>query len=270
MREVTVAVAQLAPTLAKVSDNLKRMSEMIDELCGQQKVDIIVFPELITTGYECGVRFVDLAERVPGPAVSYLAKQASDYDVHIAFGLVEKHKVESVLYDTAVLIDNEGEVATAYRKIHLKGEERLAFRPGFKNMVVETKHGQLGLLLGWDLAFPEAARCLALQGVELLCVCGCWENPNIQEWQTFISARAFENAIFVAAANRLGQEYTISFFGDSRIVGPRGEVYASFEEEGEGFRVAKIDLDEVKRYREELQILQCRQPQTYRDIVKMY
>jgi len=270
MRSVTVAVMQMAPVLGKVGENLKRMTEMVDEVCRNQRVDVIVFPELITTGYECGVRFTDLAERIPGPAVSLLAKQAADYEAYIAFGLVEKHKVESILYDAAVLIDAEGEVAATYRKIHLKGEERLAFRPGFKNLVVETKFGSLGLLLGWDLAFPEAARCLTLQGMELLCVCANWESPHTAEWQAYTTARAFENAIFIAAANRIGQEYTISFFGGSRIIGPRGEVYASFEEEGEGFRVAQIDLDEVKRYREELQILQCRQPQAYREIVKMY
>lgn len=270
MREVTVAVAQTAPVLGKVSENLQRMGEMVDEICRTQKVDVIVFPELATTGYECGVQFTDLAERIPGPSVSYLAQRAADYETYIAFGMVEKHKVETTLYDCAVLIDTNGELAATYRKIHLKGEERLAFRPGFRNQVVETKYGQIGLLVGWDLAFPEAARCLTLQGVELLCVCANWESPHTAEWRAYVTARAFENAIFVAAANRLGEDYTLSFFGDSLVMGPRGEVYASFEETGEGFRVAKVDLDEVRRYREELQILQCRQPQTYRDIVKMY
>ena len=270
MREVTVAVAQMAPALAKVSENLKRASEIVDEICRAQKVDLIVFPELVTTGYECGVQFTDLAERVPGPSVNFLAKQAADYGTCIAFGLVEKQRVESTLYDAAVLIDPNGEVAAAYRKVHLKGEERLAFRPGYRYAVAETAFGQVGLLLGWDLAFPEAARCLALDGVELLCVLANWENPHAAEWRAYITARALENAIFVAAANRVGQEYTISFFGDSLIVGPRGEVYASVEEGGEGYRVARLDLDEVRRYREELQLLQCRQPQTYRSIVRMY
>lgn len=270
MREVTVAVVQIAPDLTKVGENLKRMVDITDEICRAQKTDIIIFPELVTTGYECGVRFTDLAERIPGPATNIIAEQAKDYNTCIAFGMVEKHRVESVLYNAAVLIDNEGEIAYTYRKAHLKGEERLAFRPGFKNLAVETPFGQVGLLLGWDLAFPEAARCLTLQGVDLLCVMANWENPNAAEWRAYITARAFENAIFVAAANRLGEEYTISFFGDSLIMGPRGEVYASFDENGEGYRVATVDLDEVKRYREELQILQCRQPQSYRQIVKMY
>ena len=128
MREVTVAIVQMTPVLGKVADNLKRMGEMVDEICRAQKVDVIVFPELATTGYECGVQFTDLAEYVPGPSVAVLAKQAADYETYIAFGMVEKHRVESIIYDAAVLIDTEGEVAATYRKIHLKGEQRLAFR----------------------------------------------------------------------------------------------------------------------------------------------
>ncbi|MGQ9683329.1 MAG: carbon-nitrogen hydrolase family protein [Anaerolineae bacterium] len=271
MRQITVAVVQMSPLLNQVGDNLKRMVEIIDAIGRAHKTDIIVFPELITTGYECGVRFTDLAERIPGPATNVLAEQARDYHTYIAFGMVEKHKVESVLYDAAVLIDPEGEVAQTYRKVHLRGEERLAFRSGFRNLAVETPFGLVGLLLGWDVAFPEAARCLTLQGVELVCVLAAWENPHTASWRTLLSARALENAIFVAAANRLGEEPTISFCGDSVILGPRGEVYASFEEPlSEGYRVATVDLDEVRRHREDLQILQCRQPQTYRDIVKMY
>ncbi len=79
-----------------------------------------------------------------------------------------------------------------------------------------------------------------------------------------------ENTVFVAAANRVGDEYTYSFFGNSMIVGPRGEVYASVDQDQEGYGLANIDLDEVKKNREELQILQCRRPTTYRAIVKKY
>jgi predicted amidohydrolase len=92
----------------------------------------------------------------------------------------------------------------------------------------------------------------------------------VEEWRTYVLARAYENSLFVAAANRVGEEYTYSFFGNSMVVGPRGEVYASVEEGIEGYAVARIDLDSVRKYREELQFLQCRQPQTYRAIVRRY
>jgi len=68
----------------------------------------------------------------------------------------------------------DGDVLANYQKAHLKGEQRLAFRPGFKYVTAETDFGVLGVMVGWDLAFPEVARSLALDGAELICVCGNW------------------------------------------------------------------------------------------------
>jgi len=270
MRQITVAVVQMAPQLADVEANLERMGKWVEDICHEQKVDLIVFPELATTGYECGVRFADLAEQIPGRIVNDMAQWASEFRVHLAFGMVEKQKIESVVYDAAVLIDPEGEVNTTYRKVHLRGEERLAFRPGYRFPVGETSFGTVGLLLGWDLAFPEAARCLTLQGAELLCVCANWERPNTNAWRNYVLTRALENSLFVAAANRIGEEYTYNFFGSSLIVGPRGEIYNALDEDREGYGLATIDLDEVKKNREDSQLLQVRQPRSYREIVRMY
>lgn len=270
MRDVTIAVAQMHPLLGDIQENLVRMSDVIRDICMRQKTDLIVFPELATTGYECGVRFTDLAERVPGPTTNLLAQRARDFSTHIAFGLVIKEKVESILYDAAVLIGPDGELIGDYRKVHLKGEERLTFRPGYRYPVFETGFGVVGLMLGWDLAFPEVARSLVLDGAELLCVLANWEDPRVEEWRSYVLARAYENAVYVAATNRVGEEYTLSFFGQSMVVGPRGELHASVDGPGEGYGVARVDLDAVRQQREESQILQCRQPATYRAIVRKY
>jgi predicted amidohydrolase len=279
MHEITVAVVQMAPLLGKTEENLLSMGKFVDKICTEQKkVDLIVFPELVTTGYELGVRFTDVAERVPGPSVNLLAQRAADYGTHILFGLATKEKVESIIYNAAVLIGSEGELLGEYRKIHLPGEERLAFRPGFRLPVFETSFGQLGVLLGWDLAFPEAARSLALDGADLLCVCASWthtaaqdQDAAIDEWRTYIHARALENSLYVVASNRIGEEYTYRFFGDSQIVGPRGETYVYIDAEVEdAYALATIDLDAVRKTREELQIFQCRQPQAYRSLVRRY
>jgi len=210
-----------------------------------------------------------LAERVPGHAVNVLSKRAGEYDTHIVFGLAEKQKVESVIYSAAVLVDPEGEVLADYQKVHLKGEQRLTFRPGFEYVTAETRFGIVGVLVGWDLAFPEAARCLALEGAELICVCGSWERPHAHEWRTYTFSRAYENAVFVAAANRVGEEPTYSFLGESGIIGPRGAVHARLEDQP-GVAVATIDLDQVRRCQDEMQLLQARQPRSYRALVKMY
>ena len=129
-----------------------KMSDFVSKIASQQKVDLIVFPELVTSGYELGVRFTELAQRVPGPAVNLMAQRAGEFGVYIAFGMVTKEKVESVLYNSAVLVGPDGEVLGGYNKIHLRGEERMAFREGFRLPVIETEIGKIGLLLGWDLA----------------------------------------------------------------------------------------------------------------------
>jgi len=269
MRQVTVAVAQMSPVLNQVEENLNIMGRVLEDICLQQRVDIVVFPELCTTGYECGVRFADLAERVSEHAVNTMSKRASEYGTHIVFGFAEKQKVESVVYSAAVLIDPDGEVVADYQKVHLRGEQRLTFRPGFKYTTAATRFGGVGLLVGWDLAFPETARSLALEGAELLCVCGSWEQPHAHEWRTYAFARAYENAVFVAAANRVGEEPTYSFLGESAVIGPRGAVLVRLEEQP-GVGVATIDLDQVRRCQDEMQLLQARQPRSYRAVVKMY
>jgi predicted amidohydrolase len=270
MREITVAVVQMQPKLYEVGDNLIHMTDFIEKICLQQPVDLIVFPELITTGYECGVRFTDLAEKIPGHSVNLMTQQAAEFSTHIVFGMVLKEKVESIIYNAAVLVGPDGEIIGDYRKVHPRGEERLAFRPGFRFPVFETGFGMVGLMLGWDMAFPEAARSLALDGAEIVCLCASWERPHMEEWNAFALARAFENSVFIAAANRIGEEPSYSFFGQSMIVGPRGEVYSTMDEETEGYALARIDLDDVRRYREEYQLLQLRQPTTYRAIVRKY
>ncbi|MBN1584168.1 MAG: carbon-nitrogen hydrolase family protein [Anaerolineae bacterium] len=270
MREVTIATVQMHPRLGESENNLIHMTEWLDKICTEQRVDLVVFPELVTTGYECGVQFVDLAERVPGPAVNLIAQRASDYGTHVLFGMVAKERVESILYNAAVLVGPDGEVIGQYNKTHLRGEERLAFRPGFRYQVWETEFGNVGVMLGWDLAFPEVARGLSLDGAEILCVSANWESPNADEWRTYVLSRAYENAVYVAAANRVGEEYSYTFFGDSMVVGPRGHIYGVLDTAEEGYIVARVDLDEVKRYREEFQFFQCRQPQSYRAVVKKY
>ena len=270
MREITLATVQMQPELGQMEDNLARMSEFIAQIATEQPVDLIVFPELITTGYEAGPRFPQLAQRVPGATANLIAQRANEYGVYIAFGMATKEKVESILYNSAVLVGPDGDLIAQYNKIHLRGEERIAFRPGYRLDAVETGLGTIGLMVGWDLAFPEVARSLVLDGAELLIVCANWEQPNAGEWRAYLQARAYENAVFVAAANRVGEEPSYTFFGQSCIVGPRGRVYANAEEPAEGYALARIDLDAVRQHREETQILQCRQPAAYRAIVKRY
>jgi len=270
MSEVTVALVQMAPQLSQQEENLRTMVSYVERICHEQPVDLIVFPELATSGYECGLRFTELAEKVTGHAVSMLSKAASDFSVHVAFGVVIKERVESILYDAAVLLGPDGELLGDYRKVHLRGEERMAFRAGYRFPVFETSFGQVGLLVGWDLAFPEAARCLTLEGAQLICACANWERELLDEWRAFSIARASENSVFLAACNRVGEEPSYTFGGESMLVGPGGNLYTIVDEDIEGYGIATINLDDVRRYREERQQIQCRRPEAYRAVVRKY
>lgn len=294
MREITIATVQFKPKLGEPEENLVKMSEFISKIASQQKVDLILFPELATSGYELGVRFTEVAQRIPGPSVNLMAQRAAEYGVYIAFGLVTKEKVESIIFNSAVLVGPDGELLGNYNKVHLHGEERMAFREGYRFPVFETEIGAIGLMLGWDLAFPEVARSLVMEGAEVLCALTNWESGQMDEYRAYLKSRAYENGVFVASANRVGEDVTLSFGGESMIVGPRGKVYASLvaepekkedkpeekeagketkkekKEPAEGFAVARIDLDEVRKFREEFQMIQSRQPTTYRSIVKRY
>lgn len=270
MREITLAVVQMQPQLGEPEANLSRMVQLIEEIGSSEKIDLIIFPELCLTGYECGVRFTELAEAIPGHITNVLGKKAAEFNLHVAFGMVERKRAESIIYNCAVLLGPDGQVVDKYHKVHLWGEEKLAFRAGYRYPLLETEVGRLGLLLGWDLAFPEVARTYALKGAELLCVLANWEKDKAAEWSTYVAARAYENGIFVAAANRVGSEYTYTFAGQSAIIGPRGDVLVQIADEGESYGVARLDLDQARKVREDFQIFQCRQPQTYREIVRMY
>ncbi len=276
MPEFTVALAQTAPVLGDIAANLSQMTATIDQICREQHPDLIVFPELATTGVENGMSFNAMSERLPGGhQFNILARKAADWSVHILFGMPTREKIETSIYNAAVLIGPDGELIGEYRKIHLLGEEKLSFRPGYRFSVFETALGVIGVMIGSDLAFPEAARALTLLGAEIICLPAAYEAGLRGEWQAFIVARAAENGVFLLAANRVGEEPSRTFLGESAIVAPNGRLLARLESgEGDGittgYAFARIDTNEVRRYRESRQFIMARSPAAYSPIVKKY
>jgi predicted amidohydrolase len=251
------------------------MADTVERICSAEDTDLIVFPELATTGVENGVNFNRLAERVPGHQFNVLATRAADFSTHIVFGLPTKEKVESIFYNAAVVIGPDGELLGEYRKVHLKGEEKLSFRAGYRFLVFDTAVGTLGVMVGWDMAFPESARSLVLNGAEIVCVPAAYEEPFVDEWRAFCVARAAENGTYLLAANRVGDEPSRKYFGESAIVGPNGRILSRIHDpESEvatpGYAFARIDTDEVRRYREEMQTIMSRSPASYGAVVKKY
>lgn len=281
MQEITIACVQFQPQLNEPEDNIMKMAAIVRDIGTKQRTDLVIFPELATTGFENGLHFTELAQRVPGPAVNVMAKRAADFNTHILFGLPTKQKVESVIYNSAVMVGPDGDVFGEYRKVHLRGEERLPFREGFKYRIFETGFGLVGVMLGYELYYPEVARSLALEGADLICCLANWEQSQMREWRALSVARAIENNVPIAAVNRCGEDVTLTFGGDTAVISARGEVLDALptpvdEETGEigqateGYIITKLDLDDLRQAREETQNFQARRPETYRAVVKRY
>lgn len=201
------------------------------------------------------------------------------------YGLPERDPVlTDVLYNAAVLIDRCGKAAGTYRKVHPFASEKTWCRAGCDLPVFDTEIGRLGIMICWDTAFPEVARALALKGADLLVVSTNWEDPyeeawdsskintHEEDWELITRARAFDNTLHLVAANRIGDDgKTLSFFGRSKIIGPRGQEIASLNQRKEGILSARIDLGLTDEKRSKYYtFFKDRRPDAYGDLVKPY
>jgi predicted amidohydrolase len=262
----------MAPKVFDKQSNLAKIAHFVKKIAAAEPDnDLIIFPELVTTGYECGGEFSELAEPFPnGPTIDFMARLARQYQTHLIFGFAEKDSgKKGVLYNSAALIDGQGIPAGAYRKVHLFGIEREFFQPGGEYPLFHSEIGRIGIFICWDALFPEVARIYALQGADLLVVCTNWEDPYAQEWDLMASARAFDNTLPLAAANRIGKDNTLSFFGHSRILSPLGQVITELGEGVEAYATAKVDYAETRKLRKQYWTqLAERRPDTYRILTR--
>ncbi len=269
--KANIACIQFDSVLFDKDTNINKMKELATEAKNQTpNLDLIVFPELSLTGYECEEKYYSLAEEFPnGDSLKKMSKVAKELDLYIIFGFVEKGESKEDIYNTVALIDNNGRIIGKYRKVHLvEGVETNWFKSGDSYDVFETPFGKLGIMICWDSAFPEVARILALKGAEIIAVPSAWESPKGDDWDIVMQARSFDNVLYVAACNRVGADNTISFFGKSKIVGPLGRVISQGTDKEE-IVSGEVNIAVLEDLREGYYVLlKDRRPHTYEEIVK--
>ncbi len=278
--KINVTCVQMEPIRFDFASNLKKMVYFIEKTMAENpKTNLILFPELITSGYECGKEFQNLAERVSdGESIKVVSELAKTHHVHIIYGFPERDEfINDMIYNASVLINNDGKVLGTYRKVHLFASEKEFFRAGSEYPLFDTEIGKIGLMICWDTAFPEVARVYALQGAELIAISTNWEKPyledietkNQDDWDLVTRARAFDNCLYLAAANRIGFDETLGFFGRSKIVGPTGMPIKELNEEIEGTISAELDYSKLPVLRAAYYTFyQDRRPDTYDIITK--
>ncbi len=251
--QITVACVQMEPVFGEVELNVSTSIERIAE-AAQQGANFIVLPELCNTGYVFDTRkeaFL-LAETVPeGPTVKAWCEAARDNNVYIVAGITEKEG--NVLYNSAVFIGPDGYIGT-YRKNHLWNEEKLFFEPGNLGFpVFDTEAGKIGILICYDMWFPEGLRYYASKGVDLVCIPTNWvpmPNQSSEHMQMSVHvamASAHCNSMFIACADRVGVERSQPFIGNSVIVNSSGwPVSGPASYDGEEIVMATINLAEAR------------------------
>ncbi|WML41381.1 carbon-nitrogen hydrolase family protein [Neobacillus sp. OS1-2] len=261
-----VAIAQLSTSVDKFA-NLEKAIEYISKAKGLG-ADFVILPEffMALATPKSGVLPVDVAEPLDGPFVTGLMEAARQNEIYVVCGLYEsKPDDQKRAYNTTVLINRSGQLVHSYRKTHLYDafsyHESDTIIPGDNQYkIVETEFGKIGLMVCYELRFPEIARQFALQEADILVVPAGWVAGPMKEdhWQTLIRARAIENTLFVCGANLVGDIFT----GRSVIVDPMGVIQASGGEE-ETLILSDIDLDRIQRVRGKLPSVKNRKPEFY-------
>ncbi|MFE1629281.1 carbon-nitrogen hydrolase family protein [Brevibacillus reuszeri] len=261
-----VAIAQLTATMDKAV-NLQKAAEYVAK-AKAAGADFVILPEMYSAPAtpKSGVTPAEVAEPMDGPFVSGLAKAAKEHDVYVVCGVFESIEGdENRAYNTTVFLNRAGELIHAYRKTHLydafsyKESDYIA-QGDNTYQVVDTEFGKIGLMVCYEVRFPEIARQFALQGADILFVPAGWVAGAMKEdhWETLVRARAIENTMFICAADQVGN----IFAGRSMIVDPMGVVIASAGEE-EGLVVAELDPERISRVRGKLPSVANRRPEMY-------
>lgn len=262
---------QLSASTMAVEENLERIIALAREAKSRYPdLALLAFPELATTGYECGRSFHDVAVSWPdGGYLPRLAALAREIECVLVVGYAERLGAIGLTADSAVVIDRDGRMVGSYRKTHCLNRELRWFVNGSRLRVFQTAAGRFGVLICWDAAMPEAARTYALQGAELIVVIGAWEDPYINDWNLVCAARAYDNVLPVVAVNRTGTEGDTGFSGSSRVIDCLGQVLASVDAGHDRLVTAVIDTEQLPTVRAGYgSQLHDRRPELYQMLVR--
>lgn len=285
MRNVTVAATQMSCSTSP-QENLKKADTMVRKAAAQG-AQIVLLQELFETPYFCQKEDANIyqwaTETQQNPAVRHFRAVAKELNLVIPVSFYEKKN--NARYNSVAMIDADGSLLGVYRKSHIPDgpgyEEKFYFSPGDTGFRVwNTRYGKIGVGICWDQWFPEAARCMALMGAELLlyptAIGSEPEAPEVDSkdhWQRCMVGHAACNLVPVIASNRVGKEQAgssfIEFYGSSFIAGPTGELLAQADRTEETVLTASFDLDALEAQRAEWGVFRDRRPELYRPLLTL-
>jgi N-carbamoylputrescine amidase len=292
MKKLTVGLVQQRCSSDKAG-NLAHSIAQIRKAAGRG-AKLVVLQELHATPYFCQhekTDYFDLSETIPGPATELLASVARECKLVLVASLFEK-RGPGLYHNTAVVFEQDGEIAGTYRKMHIPDDpgfyEKFYFTPGDLGFQpIATSVGRLGVLVCWDQWYPEAARLMALAGADMLIYPTAigWDpgdndaekNRQKDAWQTVQRGHAIANGIPLLSVNRVGFEEDpsgvgvgIRFWGGSFIAGPQGEILSEAGSDDEELIVFELDMERSENVRRIWPFLRDRRIDAYEDLLKRW
>jgi (R)-amidase len=246
-------LAQLALVDGDIEHNTHKVVETIGRADVAGGTKLVVFPEATVSGFPTRDSIADVAQSMDGPALTTVRDAARRAGVSVAVGLAEREG--SRFYNTTVLIDDQGEIALRYRKTHLWASDVGVFTPGDRFETCRWNGLTVGLLICYDIEFPETARAIAALDADLVIVTNGNMDPFGPVHRRAIMARAMENQMFALMVNRCGSgDDNLTFPGESALVDPFGEIVTAAGAE-ETLMSAHIDLKRLEASREHYRYL---------------
>jgi N-carbamoylputrescine amidase len=279
MKRVKVAATQMSCSTNPL-ENVRKAESLVRQ-AASKGAQIILLQELFETPYFCQKEkseyYLWASELHSNTAVQHFRALAKELQVVLPISFYEK--MNNARYNSLAVIDADGEILGKYRKSHIPDgpgyEEKFYFNPGDTGFKVwDTAYAKIGVGICWDQWFPEAARCMALMGAEVLFYpTAIGSEPNNGDidsrdhWQTCMLGHAAANLIPVVASNRVGVEVDedskITFYGSSFIAGPTGNKLGEANRSEETFLVHEFDLDQLELQRIEWGVFRDRRPDLY-------
>ena len=271
------------------SRNISRIIATIDKI--GSKNDLVIFPELSVTGYGGDPTTAAYrkclrkeAEEIPGPATSAIEKAVRETGCYAAFGIAERDENSRAVHNSAVLVGPKGLVGRA-RKTHLTGEDDSPYRAGDKIQVFRTELATIGLMICYDMWFPEVGRLLALKGAEVIAILsstftggsaggiGSRESKQAM-WDLLPRSVALANLLHVVACNGAGKVFLgnrLGYWerlGRSRIINALGEIVSQTRANNETIVQGTLTAASLKEARQQYSLLSDRIPRLYKPLTK--
>ncbi|MFH0848258.1 MAG: carbon-nitrogen hydrolase family protein [archaeon] len=267
VKQFKVGLVQFSPRMGLKEHNIEIMKKYIEK-ARLEDARLIIFPELSTSGYICRDTFYKLAEPLEGPSVREIERSALENNVSVIFGMPRQGAEEGVLHNSALIVGPKG-LLGFYDKIHLPThtifEEKRYFRPGYETRVIDTEVGRIGLTICYDLFFPEITRLLVADGAQFIACISVSPDGRREYFETFTTARAMENSVYLAYVNRVGIEDGVQYWGGSRLMSPNGVRLTELSYYDEKLIVGEVDYGDLPKIRAFLPTLRDLRP----DLIKL-